>query len=313
MVRRLAAGGPHDLFRERLAVAFGVHGDEALQLQKTGIDQPPRALVLEADPLDRQMLQLAHRDAATEIGHLGRGGIGIDRPADQDQRARLCVGVLGGQIGRGRKGQRHWLADRDDIRLGAHDLHELGEVERVILDIELAGADRDIPRIVPVGDIDIRVRQQRGDGGPQQRCIVPRHRSDQQHLACHRRPAAHEELHQVAEGLLDDVLDVDQMVLPVRPDNRPDAPVGFRDHAAEGPFRHFAPGGHHGQHRVHRHRERRVTGKSPGRGAQPLIRVTGAFHQVIGEHILHHVSLPRAGGCRMAGQGSHRYAAQRRR
>jgi hypothetical protein len=88
------------------------------------------------------------------------------------------------------------------MRVRPQGLHELGQIKRVILDIELARRDRNIPRIVPVGDIDIGIGQQRGDGGPQKRRVMPRHRRDQQHLPGHRRPAADEELHQIAEGFL---------------------------------------------------------------------------------------------------------------
>jgi len=132
---------------------------------------------------------------------------------------------------------------------------------------------------------------------------MPRHRRDQQHLPGHRRPAADEELHQIAEGFLHNRHHIDKVVLPVRANDRPDAPIRLGDHAAEASFRHIAPGGHQWQERVHRHGKRGVTGKSPGRGAQPLIRVAGAFHQVIGEHILHQVSLPPAGRSRNAGKG----------
>ena len=85
MIRRFAARDPHDLVQEGLSVAFRIHRDEALQLQQARIDHPPGTLVLEADALDGGFLKLAHRNPATEIGHLGGGGIGVDRPADQGQ------------------------------------------------------------------------------------------------------------------------------------------------------------------------------------------------------------------------------------
>ena len=179
--------------------------------------------------------------------------------------------------------------------VGAERPHEIDEVEGVILDVELARRHGDVAGVVPVGDIDIRIGQQRGDGGPQQRRVMARHRRDQQHLAGHRRTAADEELHQIAEGLFNHGLDVHQMVGAVRPDDGADAPVRFRHHAAEGAFRHLAPGRHQRQRRVHRHGEGGIGCHRPCRGAQPLVRVAGCFHHVVGEHVTH-VTSPCPGG-----------------
>ena len=64
------------------------------------------------------MLKLAHGDAAAEIGHLGCGGIRIDRPADQHQRLGLRFGMFGGKIGGRGQGQRDRLADGNDMGIG---------------------------------------------------------------------------------------------------------------------------------------------------------------------------------------------------
>ena len=109
------------------------------------------------------MFKLTHRQAAAEIGDLGRGCVGIDRAADQGQRVGLRLGIGFGQKGGCRECDRDRLADRDNMNVGAEMAHEIDEVECVILDVELAGADRNVARILPVGDIDIAIRQQAFD------------------------------------------------------------------------------------------------------------------------------------------------------
>ena len=69
--------------------------------------------------------------------------------------ARLRLGVFGRQIGGGGERQRRGLADGDDMGVGAQAPHELDEIERVILDIELARRHRNVAGIVPVGHKDI--------------------------------------------------------------------------------------------------------------------------------------------------------------
>ena len=73
-----------------------------------------------------------------EIGHVGGGGIGVDGPADEGQAARLSVRVFLGQIGCGGECERRGLADGNDMSVRPEELHEVGEVKGVVLDVELA-------------------------------------------------------------------------------------------------------------------------------------------------------------------------------
>ena len=127
---------------------FGIHRHERLaSCCEAGIDHPPRARIFEAHPLERRSaLKLAHGDPAAEIGDISGRRIGVDRPADQRQGARLRARVFLGQIGRGGQRQRRRLADRDHMGIGAHLAQEVHEIERVILDIELALADTGMSR-----------------------------------------------------------------------------------------------------------------------------------------------------------------------
>ena len=277
----------HDLVGERLGVLFHVHRDERGQLHQPRIDQPPGALVFEADALDHHMLELPHGDAAAEIGHLGRGGIRVDRPADQRQRARLRLGVFLGQIGGRGQRQRRGLADRDHVDVRPQRAHELDQVERVILDVELARADRNVTRIVPIRHVNVGIGQKTGDGGAQERRIMARHRRHQQDAPRHRCPALDLEMDERAEGLVDQRLDLDQMVPAIGGGDRADAPVGLDHHAREAALGHPAPGGHQLEHRMRRQPPDRIGGHGTGRSPHPFIGVPDGFHQVVVHHALH--------------------------
>jgi hypothetical protein len=174
---------------------------------RPGIDHPARARVFEADALHDVAFQLAHRHAASEVGDVGGGSVGIDRTADERQGARLGARVFLGQVGGGGERERRGLADGDDVGVGAHLAQEIDEVEGVVLDIELARADGDVAGVVPVGDVDVTIGQQAEHRGPQERGVVAGHGRDQKDLAARRRAALDVEADQVAEGAGDDRLD----------------------------------------------------------------------------------------------------------
>ena len=287
VVRGLTIGHAQDLVLKRLGVAFGIHRNEAVQLHQAGIDQTACALVFEADALDRHMLQLAHGYAAAEVGHVGRGGIGIDRAADQGQAGRLRLWIRGGEIGGGGKGQGSGLADGDDMHLWPQIAHEINQVEGIILDIELACGDRNVAGIVPVGHINFGIGQQAEHGGAQQRGIMAGHRGHHQNLAGHGGATTDREMDQAAEGLADHGFNSDQMILTAGAGDRTDAPVRLDHHAGKAAFGDLAPGGGQLQHRVHRQREGRIGRHGAGGGPHPFIGIADAFHQVVSGHILH--------------------------
>ena len=132
-------------------------------MQEAGIDLAPDAGVFEADALDHALFQLAHCDAAAEIGHVCRGRVWVDRAADQGQRARLCFWLFFGEVGGGGQGQRRGLADGDNMGVWPEVFHEINEVEGVILDVEFPSGDRNVARIVPIGDVDFAIDDERFD------------------------------------------------------------------------------------------------------------------------------------------------------
>ena len=139
---------------------FAVHRDEGGQLQQARINLAAHPFEFKSNLLDHQLFQLAHADGMAKFCDRGRVGIRVDWTADQGHRPWLCAGVFGGQIGDGGHGQRRRLADGDDVQVAAKLFHEINKVERVIFDIEFAGTDGDVARIVPIGGIYVAIGQQ---------------------------------------------------------------------------------------------------------------------------------------------------------
>ena len=226
-----------------------------------------------------------------EIGHFGRRGVRVDRAADQGQRVGLRRRVDFSEVGGGGQDKRGRLADRDHVDVRAQLFHEIDNVEGVILDIELAFRDGDVPGVVPVGDIDLGIGQERHDRGPQEGRVMAGHRGDQQDLAVLFLAALDVEVDQVTEGAGDHGFDRHQVVAAVLAGHRMDAPVGLGHHPLEGTFRHLAPGGHPVQGRVGDKREGRVGSHRESRRAQPLVGVADRLHKIVSCHIAH-VRLP---------------------
>ena len=272
-------------------MAVHVHRHEGRQLQQPRIDAASDASILEADPLAHRLLELAHGHAAPEIGHVGRCRVGVDRPPDKGQRARLRIGILLREIGGRGQRQRRRLADRDDMRVWPEVAHEVREVEGVVLDVELARRDRYVSRVVPVGDIDLAVGYEGLDGRTEERRVMPRHGRHEEDLARLRLASRHLEVQEIAERLLHFGADVDEMIAPVVAGQRVDAPVGLGDHALEAAFRHLAPGCHPADRGVRKRGHVRVGAQRAGRGPEPLARVSHGLHQVVGHHVAHDLRL----------------------
>ena len=259
-----------------------VHGDERRQLRQPGIDHAPGTAILEAHGLDRQMLQLTHGDAVAEIGDLGRGGVGVDGAADQGQGARLRGRLLLRQDGGRDKGQGRRLTHRDDIHVGTQVADEIDQVAGIILDVELALADRNVAGIVPIGHVEFAVVQKRQHGRAHQGRIVTRHRRDQQDLAGQGVATGDAEMDQVAEGPAQDRLDIDDVVLPVLSGDGGDLPVGLDHHACEAAFGDTAPGPQHPERGMRDQREGGIGPDRAGGRAHPFVRVPNRLHRVIG-------------------------------
>ncbi len=268
-------------------MALGVHRDETGKLHQAGIDHPADALVFRADALDCHFLELAHRHPAAKIGHLRRRRIRVDRATDQRERLRLRLGVELGEVGGGRQRERGGLADRDDVDIGPQRAHEIDKIEGVVLDIELALRHRNIAGVVPVGDIDLAIGQQRIDRRAQERGVVARHRRHQQHPARFGLAALCLEMDQVAERALDHLLDADGVIAAIFADQRVDPPVGLGNHSGKAALRHLTPGGQPLKPGVWHRGDGGVIAEG-GRGCtKPLVGVAQRLHQVIGRHVAH--------------------------
>ncbi len=98
------------------------------------------------------------------------------------------------------------------MHVRAERLDELGHVGDVVVEMKRARGDRHQPRVDPVGDPDVVIRQQRTHGVAQQCRVVARQRRDDQHARIGRplqfRRYQPLEMQQAAERLVDlDFLD----------------------------------------------------------------------------------------------------------
>ena len=286
-VARVALGHAHDLVGKGLGMGLAVHRHEGGELQEARIDHPAHARVLEADALQDEVFELSHRHAAAEVGDVGARGVGVDRAADQRQRPRLRLRRGGGEVRGGGERQRRGLADGDDVQVGAEMGHEVGEVERVVLDIELAFGDGDVAGVVPVGDPDIGVGQQALHGRAQERRVMAGHGGHEQDAARLVLAALHAEADQIAEGAAQFGLDQHDVIAPVVADHGVDAPVGFDDHAGEAALGDLTPGGHHLEGGMRDGAEHRLRSGGLGRGTEPLVHDARRFHHVVGHHVAH--------------------------
>ena len=90
---------------------------------------------------------------------LGQVRRGIDRAAHQDHRGRLG-GLTGGREQRHRRQHRHrGLAHRHDMDLRSEETDKLDCQIDEIVEIESAEKQRDIPRVLPIGNKDVMVGQ----------------------------------------------------------------------------------------------------------------------------------------------------------
>ena len=289
---RFALGHAHDLIEEGGGVGICIHRDEARKLLQARIHHAARTGILEADPLQNVLLQLPHGHPPAEVGDLRRSRIRVDRPADQHQRVGLCIRLFAGQIGCRREGQWRRLTDRNDMGIGAQMADEVHEVQRVILDVELAFRHRDVARIVPVSDIDLTIGQERHDGGAQERRVVPRHRCYEQNLTRQFPPTLDVKMDQTAERAFDQRFDVNEVIPAVLAHDGRDIPVGLGHHAREAPLGHFAPGGGQLHHGIRGETENGVGKGSFGSRTHPLVRDPQRLHEVVGHHVFHSCPFP---------------------
>ncbi len=207
-------------------VAVHVHRHEGGELDEARIDAPRAAGVAQRHARDEVVLEPLDRPAGRELVDLGRVLARVDRAGHQRQADRLRrVAVLRHQRRRGERGDGG-LADREQVRARPHRLQELDQLEHVLVEAEAARGERHVARVVPVGDVDVVVGEQRAHRGAQQRREVPRQRRDDEH-ARRRGRAFLAKAQQRAERPLEDDLLLHR-VLAVRRLDAPDAERGPR-------------------------------------------------------------------------------------
>ena len=131
------------------------------------------------EPLDRPRLR--------QLVHLGRIDPRIDRPRHQRHAARHRR--IAGLRHHRRRGQRRHrrLAHRDDVAARPHHPHESHDVVNELIEPEAALRQWNVPRVLPVGDVDVVLRQHHLHRAAQQRREMARHRRHQQHPRLHHR------------------------------------------------------------------------------------------------------------------------------
>ena len=72
------------------------------------------------------------------------------------------------------------LAHREHVHVAAEEAEHVDHRVDVVVEIERAGRQRHVARILPVGDVDLVIGQERLDGAAQQRGEMARHRRHQQ-------------------------------------------------------------------------------------------------------------------------------------
>lgn len=173
------------------------------------------------------------------------------------------------------------------MRVGAKLAHEVDEIEGVILDVEFACGNRDIPRVVPIGHIDFAIGDEGFHRGAEERRVMARHRCDQKDAARLCLSVSNLEVDQIAEGLADHGLRGDDVVLAVVAGEAVDPPVGFGDHPLERALGHRAPGFHPADAGMGQQGETGIGCHRASGGTEPLIGVTHGLHEVIGGHVAH--------------------------
>ena len=111
--------------------------------------------------------------------------VGIDARVDRARHQRHAARLRRVAAGRHHRGGDErldaGLAHGDDVRAGAELLEEADQVVDVVVEAELALREADVARVVPVGDVDVVVGQQRSHRVAQQRGEVPGERRHDQH------------------------------------------------------------------------------------------------------------------------------------
>ena len=137
---------------------------------KPGCGNGTLVMTLRAEPIDAAVFG--------QLVHGGRIDAGVDRTAHQHHRTRH-IGIFVRLHARDRGQHRHrGLAYRDDVNVAAEEMQDRNDVVDVVVEIEPPFGERHRAGVLPIGDVDVVIGQERLDGAAQQRRVMPRHRRD---------------------------------------------------------------------------------------------------------------------------------------
>ncbi len=158
-----------------------IHAHEGEKLDKARVDPAQSAGKAQRHEGDQRALEPLDRAAHGQFIDLGRVDTRIDRPRHEREARRLGrVAVLGHQRG-GRQGGDSGLAYGHQVCAPAEGAQEGDQVLHKLVEAESPGQQRDIARVVPVGNVDVMVGQHSLHGPAQQGGEVAGHRGNQQH------------------------------------------------------------------------------------------------------------------------------------
>ncbi len=157
----------------RTNVAVHVHAHERADLQESGVHPPSRSGEPAWHGGERARLEpfdgLCHGDVVDP----GRIDPGVDWTGHEGQRAGLCGAVGLGQERSSCQRGHHGLAHGDEVSALAQLFDEPHEVADRVVESERTGAERNVSGVVPIGDVDVEVAQERLHGLAQQGGEVP--------------------------------------------------------------------------------------------------------------------------------------------
>ena len=131
---------------------------------------------------DAMAFEPGQRALAGQFGDYRRRRCRIDRAAHQGHCARRRCVLFGGHQSNRRQHDGRRLADRDDMQIGAQMTDKADQQIDILVQAEIAVAQRRHRHVGPVGDIDVMARQHAAYGAAQKGREMTRHWGDDQHF-----------------------------------------------------------------------------------------------------------------------------------
>ena len=165
----------------RLAVALDIHGHEGHELHEAGIDAAAAPGIARRHAADEVFLEPLDRLARRQLVHLRGVDARIDRPGHERHALRLCRVLRLRHDSDGGENLHARLAYGQQMGARPEHAQPLNDVVDIILEAEDAGGKGDVARIMPIGNANIVIGEQRLDRLAQEGCEVPRKRGHHQH------------------------------------------------------------------------------------------------------------------------------------